>query len=108
MKIKNERSGRKSRGFLMTIKTIGILLSCGIALTGCSVLDILVGKPDVRHPDPTPQTLPNVRSIIVNSRDTLFDATANARNIVISKEVRRFDVVFGDNAIDCCLQVDDR
>ncbi len=91
-----KRQAIKTQGPAMR-KQIGILLCCGVILAGCSnALGILgdiglMGKADPRPPDPTPQELPNVKSIIENSTDTLFDATANAKNVFISKAVRRFD-----------------
>ena len=50
-----------------------------------------MGAPDPLPVEQPPQQLPSARKIIENSRDILFDASANAKNITISTGVRRFD-----------------
>ena len=53
-----------------------------------------MGPPDPRPPEPAPEPLPDVKQILANSTDVLFDATANPKNVVIS-ELRRFDTAAG-------------
>jgi hypothetical protein len=50
-----------------------------------------LGPTDPRPPDPTPQEMPAVNKIIRDNKAGLFDASANATNIVISTGIRRFD-----------------
>jgi hypothetical protein len=65
-----------------------VLLGCGAVLSACSYV---LGPSDPRPPDPTPQEFPAVHKIIANSPDTIFDATANVKNLMISTGIRRFD-----------------
>jgi hypothetical protein len=70
------------------LRQIGSLLGCGLALAGCSYI---LGPTDPRPPDPAPQEMPAVKKIIGDNKSGLFDASANATNIVISTGIRRFD-----------------
>jgi hypothetical protein len=81
----------ESKAALAVLKRTSALLLCGAVLTGCSYI---MGPPDTRPPQPAPEPLPAARQIIANSTDTLFDASANPKNVVIS-EVRRLDSALG-------------
>jgi hypothetical protein len=79
--------GPHTHGTKVLFRRFG-LLGCGAVLSACSYV---MGPPDPRPPDPAPEALPAVHKIIANSPDMIFDATANAKNIMISSGIRRFN-----------------
>jgi hypothetical protein len=81
------------------LKRVGAIVWCAAALTGCSCI---MGPPDQRPPDPSPQPLPPVKQIIANSTDVIFDASSDAKNVAIS-ELRRFDSP-GGSEFGVCLR----
>lgn len=78
------------------LKQIAGLLFVAAVLGGCSSLGTTQERPAERPPE-QPAT---VRQIIANSTDTLFDASANAKNPAIG-ELRRFNSAVGSESGGC-------
>jgi hypothetical protein len=75
-----------------------------MSLAACSgIFDMVspvLGRGSPRPPDPAPERLPEVKKIIANSTDVLFDASANAKNVGVS-DIRRFDTAAGSQFGAC-------